>query len=54
MERHPLYFADLPLDEALPFVGKIKNAFKRVVGAKASEVRQNGQVHQILVEEEKQ
>jgi hypothetical protein len=32
VERHPLYFADLPLDEALPFIKKVKNVVNKVMG----------------------
>jgi hypothetical protein len=29
VEKHPLYFADLPIEEALPFVKKVKEATRK-------------------------
>jgi hypothetical protein len=31
VEKHPLYFADLPIEEALPFVKKFKEVTRKLL-----------------------
>jgi hypothetical protein len=47
-----LYFADLPLDEALPFIKKIKNGVNKVLNRDQQIPLAKNIPHSIIVEEE--
>ena len=47
-----MYFADLPLDEALPFIKKIKNVANKVLKRDQQLPLGQNKPHSIIVEEE--
>ena len=47
-----MYFADLPLDEALPFIKKIKNGVNKVLNRDQQLPLAKNIPHSIIVEEE--